>query len=225
MYGVKRGFTLIELLVILAILGIAIAVVMPQIGNSASTQVSMAAKDALRLMRYARNMALQTQQPMVVTFSPGQIALSSAFDEASTAPSVHEAPDEAASSGTATKRSPGVTVEAGEIDSVGLTKHYDLVAFTFLGYDDSVTQGRSAEDGAPADFRRRVLGEEQAQREQLSLSSAQRAGEPFSVTVRANGTTRPFSIRILPREDVERGEETGDKVSFDFLCAGTIGEQ
>ena len=225
MYGVKRGFTLIELLVILAILGIAIAVVMPQIGNSASTQVPMAAKDALRLMRYARNMALQTQQPMVVTFSPGQIALSSAFDEGGGAPSVHEAPDEAASGGTSTKRSPGVTVEAGEIDAVGLTKHYDLVAFTFLGYDDSVTQGRSAEDGAPADFRRRVLGEEQAQRESLSLSSAQRAGEPFSVTVRANGTTRPFSIRILPREDVERGEETGDRVSFDFLCAGTIGEQ
>ena len=43
--------------------------------------------------------------------------------------------------------------------------------------------------------------------------------------VRANGTTRPFSLRVLPREDLERGEETGDKISFDFLCAGTIGEE
>ncbi len=225
MYGVKRGFTLIELLVILAILGIAVAVVMPQIGNSASTQVSMAAKDVLRLMRYARNMALQTQQPMVVSFSPGQIALSSAFDEGAAEPSAREEPDDAGADEGPAKRSPGGAVVAGEIDAVGLTKHYDLVAFTFLGYDDSVTQGRSAEDGAPADFRRRVPGEEQEQLAGAARSSAQLAGEPFSVTVRANGTTRPFSLRILPREDVERGEETGDKVSFDFLCAGTIGEQ
>ena len=81
MHRVKRGFTLIELLVVLAILGIAVAVVVPQIGNSASTQVSMAAKDTLRLMRYARNMALQTQQPMEIVFSPGRIVLASAFDE------------------------------------------------------------------------------------------------------------------------------------------------
>ena len=225
MSGAGRGFTLIELLVILAILGVAIAVVMPQIGNSASTQVSMAAKDALRLMRYARNMALQTQQPMVVTFSPGQIALSSAFDEGAVGAVAREETAQAESGEGAAKQSPGVTVEAGEIDAVGLTKHYDQVTFTFLGYDDSVTQGRSAEDGAPADFRRRVPGEEEAQLASAAGLSVRSAGEPFSITVRANGTTRPFSLRILPREDLERGEETGDKLSFDFLCAGTIGEQ
>lgn len=215
----KRGFTLIELLVVLAILGIAVAVVVPHIGSATSTQVSLAAKDALRLMRYARNMALQTQQPMVVTFSPGQIALSSTLDEAVAVP-LGESGTDAASEG-AGKRSPGVSVEAGEIDAVGLTKHYDQVAFIFLGYDDSVTQGRSAEDGAPADFRRRVLGEE----EELSRLRAPAAEETFSVTVRANGTTRPFSVRVLPREEAERGEGVGDLVSFDFLCAGTIGEQ
>lgn len=215
----KRGFTLIELLVVLAILGIAVAVVVPHIGSATSTQVSLAAKDALRLMRYARNMALQTQQPMVVTFSPGQIALSSTLDEAVAVP-LGESGTDAASEGSG-KRSPGVSGEAGEIDAVGLTKHYDQVAFIFLGYDDSVTQGRSAEDGAPADFRRRVLGEE----EELSRLRAPAAEETFSVTVRANGTTRPFSVRVLPREEAERGEGVGDLVSFDFLCAGTIGEQ
>ncbi|MGN0887199.1 MAG: Tfp pilus assembly protein FimT/FimU [Candidatus Spyradenecus sp.] len=221
----KRGFTLIELLVVLAILGIAVAVVVPHIGNSASTQVSMAAKDTLRLMRYARNMALQTQQPMEIIFSPGQIVLSSAFDEGASASSTRGEPVEAEVNETSPKRSPGVTVEAGEIDAVGLTKHYDQVAFAFLGYDDSVTQGRSAEDGAPADFRRRVPGQESVQGTRAGLLGGPSAEETFSITVRANGTTRPFSLRVLSREDLERGEETGDKISFDFLCAGTIGEQ
>ena len=225
MHRVKRGFTLIELLVVLAILGIAVAVVVPQIGNSASTQVSMAAKDTLRLMRYARNMALQTQQPMEIVFSPGRIVLASAFDEGASESGGRGAPVEAEANETSLKRSPGVAVEAGEIDAVGLTKHYDQVAFTFLGYDDSVTQGRSAEDGAPADFRRRLPGQDQMQGLHVGHLSAPSAEETFTITVRANGTTRPFSLRVLPREDLERGDETGDKISFDFLCAGTIGEE
>ena len=66
----RGGFTLIELLIVLAILGALTFVVVPAMSISGSVQVSLAAKDTLRLMRYAHNMALQTQQPITLTFAP-----------------------------------------------------------------------------------------------------------------------------------------------------------
>lgn len=226
----KCGFTLIELLIVLAILGIAAAVVVPQMGSTERTQVSLAAKDVLRLMRYARNMALQTQQPIYVTFASGKIVLSVAYDSSSAVPeaersSVQNRDEQVATAedgaGETQQRAKGSTVQAGDIDFIGLTKYYEVVDFAVLGYDDLVTQGREASGGAPADFRRR-LSEKDLTQAIVSPRVVKQEGESvgFTVTVRANGTTRPFSLRIYPQGAED--DAVGDCVSFDFLCAGTI---
>lgn len=208
----RRGFTLIELLVVLAILAITAVIVVPAIGRSATTQVSMATKDSLRLMRYARNMALQTQQPVYLTFSPGKIVLSPT-EGGAVAPS-EENPEKGKPDAKKGKRAlPANAVEGGDVEEVGLTKHYAQVAFTLLGFDDSIRQGRSA-DSKQSDFARRGLSEEPLQKGE---------GETFTITVRANGTTRPFSMRVHEKDAAS--DSGGDRVAFDFLCSGTIADK
>ena len=109
----RAGFTLIELLIVLGILGVMALAIIPSFANMGGLQVSIAAKDSLRLMRYARRVA---------------------------------------------------------------------------GQDD----------------------EEERKRE----------SDTFTITVRANGTTRPFTMRVYERDS----DSKGDTLSFDFLCAGTIGD-
>ncbi len=205
----RSGFTLIELLIVLGILGMMALIVVPSFSGLASMQVSMAAKDSLRLMRYAHNVAVQTQRPVTLTFAPGLIRLTPAgAPEAEDAPADAETPPGA--EGEA--REPKVALEGGDVSTFGLTKRYKDVAFAFLGYDDTITQGRNLA-GEKADFGRRVAG-------QVGEEARKQAAEAFTVTVRANGTTRPFTLRVFP----QGAESGGDVVSFDFLCAGTIGE-
>ena len=47
----RRGFTLIELLIVMAILGVMMAIIVISGGMVSATQLSMATKDSLRLMR------------------------------------------------------------------------------------------------------------------------------------------------------------------------------
>lgn len=213
--SLRRGFTLVELLIVLAILAVVSVVVVPSLSAIPSAQVSMAARDSLRLMRYARNMALQTQRPVTLYFEPGLIRLASDFDtETADVAQDTETPEGA-------KEKPRVknALEAGDLETVGLTKRYDAVSFAFVGYDDSVSQGRTV-DGTAADFTRRVAG----QGEEEEDVSPRRRGEPeperFAVTVRANGTTRPFTLRVRERDT----DRQGDLISFDFLCSGRIGD-
>lgn len=207
----RAGFTLIELLIVLGILGMMALVVVPSFSGLASMQVSMAAKDSLRLMRYAHNVAVQTQRPVTLTFAPGLIRLTpGGAAEGEEAPGAGE---EAAPAEDGGAREPKGDIEGGDVSTFGLAKRYKDVAFAFVGYDDTITQGRNLA-GEKADFGRRVAG-------QVGEEARKQAAETFSVTVRANGTTRPFTLRIFPK-DAETG---GDVVSFDFLCAGTIGEE
>jgi len=212
---VRRGFTLIELLLIVAILGVMAVVLVPNFSLLDRAQVSIAATDTLRIMRYARNMALQTQQPIAITFSPGAIRVAAAFDAASGASAASEAPadDAAAKEGEdpPAAKPNDTAVNAGAVDTLSLTKTYPLVAFDFLGYDDTVLR-RSAK-GAVG-FTRRDLAQN-ADEEEAS------AGETFTVTVRANGTVRPFTLRVRER-DAE--ESAGDVIAVDFLCSGSISE-
>ena len=229
----RGGFTLIELLIVLAILGALTFVVVPSMSMSGSVQVSLAAKDTLRLMRYAHNMALQTQQPITLTFAPGEIRLASAFDAAggdtagtgasalSGAGAAAREADPAAPAAVKRAGEGKDAVVAGDIERVGLTKRYAEVAFAFLGYDDTIRQGRSEGDARRTDFQRRRPGQDAEEgdgRSPFGRRERQAADEPFTVTVRANGTTRPFSIRVYERDT----EKEGDTIAFDFLCSGTI---
>lgn len=214
----RRGFTLIELLIVMAILGVTMAIIMVSIGMVSATQVAMASKDTLRLMRYARNMALQTQQPITLTFAPGSITLESPFDETltQTAPSDETSSTKSASESADTPMK-GSPLKAGDIEAVGLIKYYENVAFAFVQYDDTIRMGRSSKNDKK-DFERRIAGEADETVGELRRQKQ----ETFSVTVRANGTMRPFTLCVY---DAEGSEETGNRISFDFLCTGTIGEE
>ena len=220
MLNLRRGFTLIELLIVMAILGVMMAIIVMSAGMVTATQVAMASKDTLRLMRYARNMALQTQQPVTLTFAPGTITLDTPFDrDATVAPTTaleDEADTKQPSASETSSPTKGSPLVAGDIEAVGLVKYYENVVFEFISFDDSVTMGRTS-NKTPADFQRRVAGEAD---ETVGERTRQKA-ESFSVTIRANGTTRPFTLRVY---DQEASEDAGNQISFDFLCTGTIGE-
>lgn len=219
----RRGFTLIELLIVMAILGVMMAIIVVSAGTVAATQLAMASKDTLRLMRYARNMALQTQQPVTLTFAPGSITLDSAFDESANTPAALPPTDAQASttsSESATqsdaKKQKGNTLSAGDIEAVGLVKYYEGVNFEFLSFDDSITTGRSV-NRDKKDFERRVAGEADAEAGELKRQNQ----ETFSITVRANGTTRPFTFRVY---DSEVPDSEGNLITVDFLCTASIGD-
>lgn len=201
----RRGFTLIELLIVLVVLAAVMTVVVPSYSAMASVQISHAAQDSLRILRYARNVALQTQTPITVTFAPGEIRLEPVADgRAQLTYSLSETeplPQDDAATPNGSGKAKGISaretaaVVGGTIEELGLTRRHGRVAFAFEGYDDTVG-------------------------ESLPPSDAGDDGT-FSVTVRTNGTVRPFTLRIYDREGDGTG---GDLVRFDFLCSGTIDE-
>ncbi|MEG1479418.1 MAG: prepilin-type N-terminal cleavage/methylation domain-containing protein [Kiritimatiellia bacterium] len=194
----RRGFTLIELLIVLAILATMMAIIVPSFSMVPSVQISMAAKDSLRLMRYARNMALQTQQPITITFSPGSIALSSPLDDSHvTTSNIEEKSSSTVPASASAPSSMRTAVQGGSVEEVAITKYYDLVGFEFLNYTDNIENSTS------------VLSTEK-----------KTTASTFSITIRTNGTMRPFKLRVHEKDD-ESGRG-GDVISFDFLCSGTI---
>ncbi len=208
----RAGFTLIELLIVLGILGVMALAIIPSFANMGGLQVSIAAKDSLRLMRYARRVAIQTQQPVTVTFSPGQIRVSVLEDEEQTEEELTDTQkdDDKGDQETNTKapRKPSDRIEENEVDTFNITRACEKVAFAFEQYDDHLV---SADKGQ--DFRRRVAGQDDEE-------ERKRESDTFTITVRANGTTRPFTMRVYERDS----DSKGDTLSFDFLCAGTIGD-
>lgn len=208
----RAGFTLIELLIVLGILGVMALAIIPSFANMGGLQVSIAAKDSLRLMRYARRVAIQTQQPVTVTFSPGQIRVSVLEDEEQTEEELTDTQkdDDKGDQETNTKapRKPSDRIEENEVDTFNITRACEKVAFAFEQYDDHLV---SADKGQ--DFRRRVAGQDDEE-------ERKRESDTFTITVRANGTTRPFTMRVYERDS----DSNGDTLSFDFLCAGTIGD-
>lgn len=223
----RRGFTLIELLIVMAILTVTMAIIVVSAGAVSATQLAMASKDSLRLMRYARNMALQTQQPITLTFEPGVITIASAFDSVTATPAADietytsldstDTPSTSSSEDSEkASTNKGSTLAAGDIEEVGLVKYYEGVAFEFIGFNDSIQVGRSV-NRDKKDFDRRVAGEADEEAGDLKRKES----DTFSVTVRANGTTRPFTIRIY---DSEAPDDEGNLITVDFLCSATIGD-
>jgi len=65
-----RGFTLVELLIVIAVLVIAAAIVIPSIGSAADTQAVSAARVLGSDLEVTRSLALTTQEPHSLVFSP-----------------------------------------------------------------------------------------------------------------------------------------------------------
>ncbi len=209
----RRGFTLIELLIVLVILAATLALSIPSFNALPSMQITHASRDALSILRYARNMALQTQTPMIVTFAPGSLSVKPEETAGATMTytvaqldALYAAGEDSdtkstASAKTATSAKESAQVLGGTLEDMTLTRRYDKVAFSFEHFDDTV------EDAA---FVKR------------SAAQPEPTGETFSVTVRTNGTIRPFTLRVHEKENTERD---GTRISFDFLCSGTIHDE
>ena len=65
---VRRGFTLVEILMVVVILGIASAVIVPQIGTRSDLKARAAARIVVADLIYAQNMAIATQKFHYVKF-------------------------------------------------------------------------------------------------------------------------------------------------------------
>src|SRR5688500_12833639 len=64
----RRGFTLVEILMVVVILGIASAVIVPQIGTRSDLKARAAARIVVADLIYAQNMAIATQKMHYVKF-------------------------------------------------------------------------------------------------------------------------------------------------------------
>jgi prepilin-type N-terminal cleavage/methylation domain-containing protein len=70
-----RGFTLVEILVVVVILGIASAIIIPQIGSRDDLVVASGARMLMADLIYAQNRAIATQQKHYVQFVGQQYTL------------------------------------------------------------------------------------------------------------------------------------------------------
>jgi prepilin-type N-terminal cleavage/methylation domain-containing protein len=64
----RRGFTLAEILVTITVIGIAAAVILPQIGNRDDLRAISAAREIVADLTYAQSRAVATQKPTYVRF-------------------------------------------------------------------------------------------------------------------------------------------------------------
>ena len=208
----RAGFTLIELLIVLTVLGVMAMAIIPSFAGMRTFQVSLAAKDSMRFMRYARKTAIQTQRPVTLTFSPGEVRVAVVPPEGQEGEGPHlRLPDQEQPKEADEKKAPADAIQDVDPESFDLTRTYKNVAFAFLQYEDNLE----------TDFRRRKAGQD----DEVMRFKTERT---FTITVRANGTTRPFSMRVYgfdPEDEATLDDpKGGTTITFDFLCAGTIGE-
>ncbi len=67
--GRQRGFTLVEILTVVVILGIAAAVIVPQMGSRGDLKAAAAARLLMADLIYAQNRAISTQSKHYVVFN------------------------------------------------------------------------------------------------------------------------------------------------------------
>ena len=71
----RRGFTLIEILIVVVILGIASAVIIPQLGSRDDLKVAAAARVVMADLMYAQNRAISLQRKHYVRFTGQQYSV------------------------------------------------------------------------------------------------------------------------------------------------------
>lgn len=222
----QRGFTLIELLIVVAIAGVLLSVIVINMGSATSISVSMATQDSLRIIRYARNMALQTQQPINVLFTQGRIEIiptelknitisaTTNKDETLTQKETFNEEETKSTSFLDPNR-----LEGKGFDEIALVKYYQNVNFKFLSYDDNVNS-----------FHRNGKKEHNTFERRIDLDGTpnkvdEEGNTSFTLTIRANGTMRPCTFQVYACDEEGDGDHTGgNTVSFDFLCTGKIAD-
>jgi len=70
----RAAFTLVEILIVVLILAIAAAIVVPNIGSANDSQATSAAAVLRSDLEVARSLAMTTQQPYSVVFSPDRLS-------------------------------------------------------------------------------------------------------------------------------------------------------
>lgn len=76
-----RGFTLVEILVVVMILGIASAIIIPQLGTRDDLKAAAGARLILADLAYAQNRAVTTQQKHYIQFTGQQYTIFSRPDD------------------------------------------------------------------------------------------------------------------------------------------------
>ena len=191
------GFTLLELIMVIVILGVAAAILVPQLNVGAErVRLVTAARSVVQASRYARAMALQHQAETEVAFNPDtgtvEVRAHTSGAKADTLLALAEArnAEEASAAETSLSEDPvdeESTVQtnlAAEVataqsfaDEISAKFENKDITFEFLGYTDNVDN-----DAAPPP------------------SGAEGDKSPFSLVFRSNGTCRPFRVRALTEE-------------------------
>lgn len=194
----KGGFSLLELLLVVAIIGVAMAVVMPRFSVAMSGgQLNMAARTVARLGRYARTMALLHNTGVELVLLQGEgdpevmvrvagFARGATGDPAETAagPGRHNLPEGGPFAGFPDGIGDGGdgSPEDPPDDGIGVARVLPGVRIEFLGYTDTVS-GETVDAG---------VGSDDTKPDEIVISFA------------ANGICRPYRILVEDRGGVGR---------------------
>ncbi len=195
----SSGFTLLELLMVIVILGVAAAVLVPQLNVGAErTRLVTAARSIVQASRFARTMALlhQAETELVLNPATGEVAvrahttgykgdvLSSMAEEAAAAAEEAEGSDfennpsgEDGGSEVKTNLVAEVATAQSFADEINQSFANKDITFAFVGYTDTVDNDGPSD---PEDS-----GEDKA---------------PIVLVFKSNGTCRPFTVRALTED-------------------------
>jgi prepilin-type N-terminal cleavage/methylation domain-containing protein len=111
--GSRAGFTLVEILVVIVILGIASAMIIPELGSRDDLVVSAAARMMMADLIYAQNRSISFQKPHYVRFDGQQYTIS---DTTAITPITHPVSQNPF---TVTFGTTGTNLEKAKLDSWG----------------------------------------------------------------------------------------------------------